>query len=82
MAKTKALTTEQLLALPAAVDLVTAGLAWGLGRTTAHELARRGEFPCAVRRVGNQYRVPKADLLRSLGLHPAPQASEQVPAAS
>lgn len=57
----------ELLALPVAVDLVTAGRALGLGRTKAHELARRGEFPCRVLRVGRAYRVPRAELLATLG---------------
>lgn len=59
---------DELLALPVAVDLVTAGRAWGLGRTKAHDLARRGEFPCPALRIGNAYRVTRADLLRSLGV--------------
>ncbi|MER5647296.1 hypothetical protein [Streptosporangium sp. NPDC002524] len=63
-----AMTLEELLTLPVAVDLVTAGRAWGLGRTKAHELARAGEFPCPVQRLGNAYRVTRADLLRSLGI--------------
>ncbi|YCK35135.1 hypothetical protein ACNF49_13925 [Actinomadura sp. ATCC 39365] len=66
--RTRPLTTEEVLALPAAVDLVTAGRAYGIGRTKAHELARAGEFPVRVIRVGNAYRVPKSALLDSLGL--------------
>ncbi|MFF0249644.1 hypothetical protein ACWEU6_17870 [Streptosporangium sandarakinum] len=74
------MTLDELLALPVAVDLVTAGRAWGIGRTKAHELARRGEFPCPVLRLGNAYRVTRADLLRSLGValtEAAGNASEQ-----
>jgi hypothetical protein len=59
---------EELLALPASFPLETAGKAWGIGRTTAHELARKDEFPCPVRWVGRQYRVTKHDLFASLGL--------------
>ncbi|MEV0149058.1 MULTISPECIES: DNA-binding protein [unclassified Nonomuraea] len=66
--RTRPLTTEEVLALPAAVDLVTAGRAYGIGRTKSHELARSGKFPCRVLLVGNQYRVPKTALLESLGL--------------
>ncbi|MER5647310.1 hypothetical protein [Streptosporangium sp. NPDC002524] len=65
------MTLGELLSLPAAVDLVTAGRAWQFGRTKSHELARRGEFPCPVQRFGNAYRVTRADLLRSLGIDPA-----------
>jgi len=62
---------DELLALPVSVDLVTAGKAWGMGRTKAHELARSGRFPCPVLRVGTRYRITRADLLRSLGIDPA-----------
>ncbi|MGJ6968783.1 hypothetical protein ACSDR0_43460 [Streptosporangium sp. G11] len=68
--ETRGMPLAELLALPAAVDLVTAGRAWGFGRTKSHELARAGEFPCPVRRIGNTYRVTRADLLRSLGIDP------------
>ncbi len=64
------MTVDELLALPVSVDLETAGRAWQLGRTKAHELARAGEFPCPVLRLGKAYRVTRADLLRSLGISP------------
>ncbi len=67
-----ALAMRDLLALPAVVDVVTAGRALGIGRTTAYELARRGEFPCRVLRVGASYRVPTAELLKVLGVDPRP----------
>jgi hypothetical protein len=62
---------EELRALPVSVDLPTAGRAFGIGRTKAHELARRGEFPCQVLRVGTKYRVPRAAIFEALGLNPA-----------
>jgi hypothetical protein len=65
------LTRAELLALPAAVDIPTAARALCLARSTAYDLARRGEFPCRVLRVGSCYRVPTADLLRALGIDPA-----------
>ncbi|GAA1662268.1 DNA-binding protein [Nonomuraea sp. NPDC048892] len=64
----QALTTKELLALPATVDLPTAGKAFGIGRTKSHELARNGQFPCRVLRVGNTYRVGRADILRCLNI--------------
>lgn len=64
------MTTQELLALPVSVDIVTAGRAFGLGRTKSHELARSGEFPCRVMRIGERYRVPRTELLRALGIHP------------
>ncbi|MEU9516615.1 helix-turn-helix domain-containing protein [Micromonospora sp. NPDC048169] len=58
---------EELLALPVTFDIVVAGRACGMGRTTAYELAKRGEFPVRVLKLGNRYRVTRADLLRFLG---------------
>ncbi len=46
---------------------MTAARILGIGRTKAYELARSGEFPCLVIRVGDLYRVSTADLLRLLG---------------
>jgi hypothetical protein len=42
---TRPMSVAELLALPPAVDLPTAGRAWGLGRTKSHELARAGDSP-------------------------------------
>lgn len=67
---TTPMTTQELLALPATVDLVTAGRAFGVGRTTAYTLARSGEFPCRVIRAGKAYRAVTADLLRVLQITP------------
>ncbi|WP_327268772.1 hypothetical protein OG233_13940 [Streptomyces sp. NBC_01218] len=68
------MTRAELLRLPASVDIVTAGRAFGVGRTTAYALARSGEFPCQVIRAGRAYRAITADLLRVLGI--APENSE------
>jgi hypothetical protein len=65
------MTHAELLALPAAVPLVMAGRAFGFGRTKSHELARTNQFPCRVLHVGERYVVPRADLLRVLGIDPA-----------
>lgn len=59
----------ELLDLPVAFGIETAGRALGLGRTKSHELARAGEFPCKVLRIGKRYRVTKTDLFRELGLN-------------
>jgi hypothetical protein len=64
------ITRDELLALPAVVDLTTAAQALSIGRTRAFELVRRDEFPVPVLRVGATYRVPTAPLLRLLGLSP------------
>lgn len=62
------MTEAELAALPVSVPLVEAGRALCMGRTKAHELARNGQFPCRLLRLGGAYVVPKAELLRVLGL--------------
>jgi hypothetical protein len=70
------MTLDELLDLPVSVDLVTAGRAFGLGRTKAFELAKAGEFPCRVLSVGHKYRVPRTAIFEALGVDPTePQAS-------
>lgn len=64
------LTRDELLALPASIDIVTAGRAFGVGRTTAYALAKANEFPCKVLRAGKAYRVITEDLLRVLHITP------------
>ena len=65
------MTMEELLALPVSFDLVIAGRAFRIGRTKAHQLARAGEFPCLVLRIGHEYRVTRTELFRALGIDPA-----------
>ncbi|MFD4256440.1 hypothetical protein ACFWR9_02120 [Streptomyces sp. NPDC058534] len=64
----KGMTRDELLELPAAVDLETGNRALGLGRSKGYDLAKRGQYPCKVLRLGNAYRVVTADLLALLGL--------------
>ena len=73
------MTPAELLSLPVSVDLVTAGRAFGLGRTIAFELARRDEFPCRVIRVGMRYRVPRSAILEALGVDEAAVAENREP---
>jgi predicted DNA-binding transcriptional regulator AlpA len=72
------MTTADLLALPPTVDLITAARALGCGRTLAYDLARRGQFPCRILRLGTRYLVPTAELLRTLGIGDG-QAQEHFP---
>lgn len=60
---------EDLAARSLTTDLVTAGAAFGMGRSTAYDLHRRGEFPVEVLRLGRLLRVRTADLVRALGDH-------------
>jgi hypothetical protein len=64
----RGLTGEELLALPAVIDLDTANRALQIGRSTGYGLAKYGRYPVKVLRLGNSYRVVTADLLKLLGL--------------
>ncbi|MGN5634277.1 hypothetical protein [Streptomyces sp. AC154] len=57
--------------MPPAVSLQTANRILSLGRSTGYGLAKRGEYPCKVLKVGNAYRVMTADLQRLLALEEA-----------
>lgn len=64
----RGLTGDELLALPAVIDLNTSNRALMIGRSTGYGLAKQGEYPVKVLRLGNAYRVVTADLLKLLGL--------------
>jgi predicted DNA-binding transcriptional regulator AlpA len=53
--------------LPPTVDVETAARLLGIGRTLAYELAKAGQFPCPLLRLGRRYAVPTAGLIRLLG---------------
>jgi hypothetical protein len=61
-------TREELLELPAVVDIPTAAEVFGLGRSCAYEMVRTGEWPTPVLRFGKLIRVPTAPLLELLGV--------------
>jgi|HubBroStandDraft_4_1064222.scaffolds.fasta_scaffold1406574_2 excisionase family DNA binding protein len=61
-------TITQLRSGPPSVDLMTAAAVLGIGRTKAYDLAKRGEFPVPVIRIGDSYRIPTAALLTLLGI--------------
>jgi hypothetical protein len=64
---------EDLLALPAVVDLTTAAGVLGIGRTCAYELVRTGAWPTPVLRIGRLIRIPTAPLLDLLGVERVPR---------
>lgn len=74
------LNRDELLQLPAMIDLATAARALGVGRTKAYELAKSGAFPCPVLRIGTTYRVRTADLLRLVGIERQQRDREDPPA--
>ncbi|MEV0133716.1 DNA-binding protein [Dactylosporangium sp. NPDC050688] len=65
-------TEERIRALGAITDLPTAASVFGLGRALAYQLARNGQFPIPVLRVGNRYRVAVAAILTALQLPAEP----------
>jgi len=67
-----AFTEAQVLALPAAFDLKTAGRAFGLGESACYELVKRKQFPVPVLTLGRRYRCLKADVVKALGLSTTP----------
>ena len=48
-------------------DVETAARVLGIGRTLAHELVKRDEFPIRLLRLGRRVLVPVNDLLMYLG---------------
>ena len=66
------MTQAELRALPPLVDLMTAARALGMGRTTAYELARTGQWPTPILRVGGRFKVPTAPMLTLLELSTDP----------
>ncbi len=70
MTTRRAWTAERVRGLGVTTDVVTAGAILGIGRTKAHELTRRNQFPVPVLRLGATYSVPTAPILALLGLAP------------
>ncbi len=54
--------------LPPMVSLDQANSALSISRNHGYRLAKNGQYPVPVRRLGNAYRVSRADLLRFLGI--------------
>jgi excisionase family DNA binding protein len=44
------------------MSLTEAATVLGIGRSTAYDLARRGDWPTSLLRLGRQYRVSTAQL--------------------
>ncbi|MFC1434261.1 hypothetical protein ACEZDB_26840 [Streptacidiphilus sp. N1-3] len=66
----RGMTRRELLELPASIPLDTGNRALGIGRSHGYDLAKQGEYPCKVLRLGNAWRVITADLLRVLAVQP------------
>jgi predicted DNA-binding transcriptional regulator AlpA len=68
---------EQLVDLPAVVDVPTAAQVLGLSKTAAYELIRCGRWPTPVFRLGKLIRIPTAPLLTLLGIGSGPGPEQQ-----
>ncbi|MGH2787215.1 MAG: helix-turn-helix transcriptional regulator [Actinomycetota bacterium] len=68
------MTVEELLKMPATLDIPTAAHFLGISTRHAYELVARGEFPVEVLRLGRAIRVPTARLCNALGLDGAETA--------
>ncbi|RKT49285.1 DNA-binding protein [Saccharothrix australiensis] len=81
----RSMTLAELVTLPTVVSLDTANVALGLSRSRGYDLARTGDYPVRVLRVGRGYRVATTDLWQALGvpmpdLSPAAQEGSRSPA--
>ncbi|WUS98177.1 helix-turn-helix domain-containing protein [Streptomyces sp. NBC_00708] len=68
----RALTFAEAFNLPLSVDLRTAAQAFAVCPATAYRLIHLDDFPCRVLRLGHQYRIPTASLMRALGVENLP----------
>lgn len=59
-------TLDEIRAWGATTDIVNAGIVFGIGRNKSYELARSGEFPVRVIRIGKTYRVVVGELVAFL----------------
>jgi hypothetical protein len=61
-------TIDAVRGLGATVDVETAGAILGIGRSKSYELAKAGEFPVRIIRIGRRYLVPTPAILNLLGI--------------
>lgn len=57
---------DEIRAWGATTDIVKAGIVFGIGRNKAYELARTGDFPVRVIRIGKSYRVVVGEIVAFL----------------
>jgi hypothetical protein len=71
-------TERQIRSLGTRTDLVTAAeIIYGIGRTTAYQMYRRGELDFPTLRAGNRVVVPVSSLLRLLELDSPPEMTKR-----
>ncbi|MEV6946685.1 DNA-binding protein [Streptomyces sp. NPDC051172] len=62
------MSVEEVRSLPAAVSVVTAARALGIGSDKAYELIRDGSFPAQTIPLGQTQKVSTASLWKALGI--------------
>lgn len=64
----RGMSMDEVLALPATVNVVTAARALGIGHNKAYDLLKAGQFPVRTLTMGGTVRVPTAALWEALGV--------------
>lgn len=64
----RGMSLDEVLALPATVNVVTAARALGIGHNKAYDLIKTGQFPVRTLSMGSTVRVPTAALWEALGV--------------
>ncbi|MFE4870890.1 DNA-binding protein [Streptomyces sp. NPDC056682] len=62
------MSVEEVMSLPAAVSVVTAARALGIGSDKAYELIKDGAFPAQTIPLGQTQKVSTASLWKALGI--------------
>ncbi|WP_330306180.1 MULTISPECIES: DNA-binding protein [unclassified Streptomyces] len=64
----RGMSLDEVLALPATVNVVTAARALGIGHNKAYDLIKAGQFPVRTLMMGSTIRIPTAALWEALGI--------------
>jgi predicted DNA-binding transcriptional regulator AlpA len=68
IAAQRTLTEDEMRTLPPVVDVPTAAIMLGIGRSAAYELIRCNEWPTPILRLGKLIRIPTAPILDLLNI--------------
>ncbi len=67
-ARTRALTVDEVYALPAMPTALQTFAAVGVSSDTGYDLVKRGDFPVAAIKIGRCIKFRRSDILTFLGL--------------